>query len=214
MNLNETYKKIPWVNQIPNILIDGVVSSKRLDNLQKEDQALLIFEVISSLNRYFGQMPGNPDDMSMQNFEKAKENFSNVLFIWLSGLCDLPICQIIGGLLDILNLKTEYQKWPPKSVIEFYAVCKIARPPYHEPFKKDGILKEIAFDDKLSRQKQDKIAVESLNNIYKTLGKNYIDRLFLRKKQIESKVNRSEKECKIYESTKTSIMILEEILSK
>ncbi len=212
MNLNEAYKKIPWVNQMPNIFINGIISGKRLDSFQKDDQSMIMFQVISSLNRYFGQMPGNPDDMSMQDFEKAKENFANILEVWLDGLCDLSISQIINGLVDILNLKTEYQKWPPKSVMEFYAVCKSVKPAYHEPFKKNENFKQIGCDEKPVQDKKNLMAIESLNNIYKTLGINYREHLVKRIKSLEKNKIKSKKTSEMCEASKNSLGILNKIL--
>jgi hypothetical protein len=212
MNLDETYKKIPWLYKMPNIFTDEGVSIKRLDTLEKDDQAMLIFEVINSLGRYFGKMPGNPENMSIQDLEKSKENLGNMLEIWLSGLCDLNVSQIINGLLDILNLKTEYQKWPPNSVMEFYSICRKPKVPYHSEvkFKKIENFKKIGFDEEGFKKRKFENQVKTSNYIYKMLGRSYKGFLQERIKKLENKT-RSEQENKTYKSYKEAMIYLETV---
>lgn len=175
MTVNETYKKIPWVYEMSFIFQNNSISEVRLDCLAKDEQKELIYAVISTLSQYFAQIPNHNADVSRADCnysEKFVESLSNTLPVWLNGLCDLSATQIINGLMDILNLKTEYQKWPPKSVMEFYAVCKKSRPAYHDIKKSNGLL-EIGFDDTNLRKKSENVAENHLSAIFKMLGKDY-----------------------------------------
>lgn len=172
---NETYKKIPWVYEMSFIFQNNAVSGARLDCLADDEQKEFVYAVISTLSQYFAQIPNHNADISKADCnysEKFVESLSNTLPVWLNGLCDLSVTQVINGLMDILNLKTEYQKWPPKSVMEFYAVCKKSRPAYHD-IKKSNSLLEIGFDDTKLRKKSESVAEKSMVEIFKMLGKDY-----------------------------------------
>ena len=176
MNAYEKYKKIPWIYEMPAIFQNNTVSGNRLDCLIEDDKKELIYAVISTLSQYFAQIPNHNSDISKLDHDyssKFVESISNMLPTWVNGLCDLSVSQIISGLMDILNLKTEYQKWPPKSVMEFYAVCKKNRPAYHEPFNKQNDCKQIEYDNETSRERSESIATKHLSEIFKILGKDY-----------------------------------------
>lgn len=175
MNANETYKKIPWIFGMSEIFQNNSVSAKRLDTLIEDDQKELIYAVISTLSQYFAQIPNHNAEVSRSDYNysaKFVQSLSNTLPVWLSGLCDLTIAQIINGLLDILNLKTEYQKWPPKSVMEFYAICKKQRAPYYE-MNLEKNLRKIGFDEDLSRKRSENIATKYITECFRVLGKDY-----------------------------------------
>ena len=208
MSLNEKYKKISWIYQIPKIFCEGKIYDKRLDTLPRADQENLIYKLIQSFYNYFGRFPGNTENKSSLDFEKSKENLKFMMEIWLSGLCDLTVSQIIEGLLDIFNLKTEYLKWPPASVIEFYSVCKKLKPPYHESFVRRESIRKIEFNqyerDLLTRKRQ----IICMNESFKSLGKNYVSYLEDKINKLDKKLNRSEKETKQFISYKESLGIL------
>lgn len=173
MNLNDPYKKINWIYNMPVLLQNNVASTKRLDSFSEDVQKELIYMIVTTLSEYFSQIPDRNAEISRldENYSaKFVKSLSNTLPIWLNGLCDLTILQIVNGLLDILNLKTEYQKWPPKSVMEFYAVCKKERSISHEFIKKNNSKQIVDFE---KEKKSNEIARKHLTEIFKKLGKNY-----------------------------------------
>jgi len=173
MNQNEEYKKISWIYEMTEIFNNEILSNKRLDYFSEDDQKFLIYKIIHTLTKYFGQIPGSAEPLLSKDLESSNkfiESLSSVLEIWLSGLCDLSVSQIINGLMDIINLKTEYQKFPPKSVIEFYAICKNPHPSYHDHIKKNDY-KQIEYDKSIEWEKSKQIAQKHLSDIYKFLGR-------------------------------------------
>jgi hypothetical protein len=170
---NEEYKKISWIYEMPKIFHDGILSNRRLDNFLEEEQKFLVYKIIHTLTQYFGQIPGSASPLLEKDLESSNkfiQSLSGILEIWLSGLCDLSASQIINGLMDVINLKTEYQKWPPRSVIEFYGVCKKPHPPYHEHVNKNDY-KQIEFDKNKKWEQSKKIADIHLSYMFKLLGK-------------------------------------------
>ncbi len=175
MNESEKYKKIPWIYEIHEVFENNFISRLRLDSFPENVQRFLVYKVLHALSKYFSQIPDHYSEISISDIDNPKkivDSLNNTLPTWLSGLCDTTIEQIISGLLDILNLKTEYQKWPPKSVMEFYAVCKKNRPPYYEIIQSNNF-KQISCDNDLSWEMSKNIATKNLSNIFKILGKDY-----------------------------------------
>lgn len=173
MSQNNEYKKISWIYEMPIIFNNGILSNRRLDNLPEDDQKFLVYKIIHTLTGYFGQVPGSASPLVDKNLESSNkfiESLSGILEIWLSGLCDLSVSQIVNGLIDVINLKTEYQKWPPRSVIEFYAVCKKPHPSYHEHVNKNDY-KQIEYDKSAEWENSKQIAEKHLADIYKCLGR-------------------------------------------
>ena len=187
MEINKVFKKIPWIYEMPEVLTNGVLLTKRLDELSEDAQKELVYMVVNTLSEYFGQVPANYVEISKDDplySEKFAKSLSNMLPIWLNGLCDVSVAQIISALLDILNLKTEYQKWPPKSVIEFHAVCKIPRPAYHDAPTYPSNVPRLSWDKDAARETTVKTAHECLIKIYKQLkGKDYLEIHEQRKKE-------------------------------
>lgn len=165
MNENDVYKKIPWVKNIPEIFEGNFMSLKRLDSFPEKTQKYLVYKSMLTLSQYFSQIP----DYDSGDKQSIVESLENTLPTWLSGLCDLSVSQIINGLLDVLNLKTEYQKFPPKSVMQFYTVCKTFKPAYHDQ-KKESSFK---LNSNELIKKSDEVAKIALSNIFKMLGKDY-----------------------------------------
>jgi hypothetical protein len=166
------FKKIPWVYEMSEVYSDGNLSTRRLDQLSEEGQKKLVVYVVNTLAKYFGGMHHYVDGLSLADPDyenKCKLALNRILPIWLSGLCDVSTAQIVNGLLDILNLKTEYQKWPPKNVIEFHAVCKIPRPAYHDMPKEPTNCLQLEHDKDVARLRTEKIAHDELRKIYKQL---------------------------------------------
>lgn len=172
------FKKIPWIYEMPEVFANGVLFTKRLDEVSEDAQKELVYMVVSTLGEYFGQIPAHHTDVSKDDplySEKFTKSLSNMLPIWLSGLCDVSVAQIIYALLDILNLKTEYQKWPPKSVMEFHAVCKMPRPAYHDTPQTPTSAPQLSWDKDAAREKTVKTAHEHFIKIYRQLmGKDYL----------------------------------------
>lgn len=172
------FKKIPWVYEMPEIYSNGALLTKRLDEVSEESQKKLIFSVVTTLAQYFGGMHHYVDGLSLADAEydqKCQMALGRVLPIWLSGLCDVSVAQIVSGLLDILDLKTEYQKWPPKNVIEFHGVCKMSRPAYHDVTKEPSNALKLEWDKNAARERTVKTAHECLIKIYRELrGKDYL----------------------------------------
>lgn len=170
------FKKIPWIYEMPEVFSNGVLFTKRLDELSEDAQKELVYMVVSTLGEYFGQIPVHYVEISKEEplySDKFTKSLSNMLPTWLSGLCDVSVAQIIYALLDILNLRTEYQKWPPKSVMEFHAVCKISRPAYHDVPKAPTNVLRIEYDKESARAKTEEIAAKCLKEIFQKLGRNY-----------------------------------------
>jgi hypothetical protein len=179
MQSEDKFRKISWVYEIPEVYLNGNLCASRLEQLSEDVQKRLVLSVVTTLARYFGGMHHYVDGLSLADAEyenKCKLALNRILPVWLSGLCDVSASQIIHGLLDILNLKTEYQKWPPKSVIEFHAVCKMTRPAYHDRPRDPSNAPQLEWDKKAARQKTVKTAHECLIKIYRQLkGKDYLE---------------------------------------
>lgn len=172
MNKSEIYDKIIWIYKIPEIFFENSISKEKLKNLPVSAKQGLIFKLLETLSLYFSVVPDYYCDNSFSGNEENEDidGLNATFTIWLNGLGDLSISKIIDGLLDILNMKTEYQKWPPKSVMQFHAVCKSIRPcQYHEI--NNRALKSI--NDYNSTVKSEKIAEDALREMYKVLGKDY-----------------------------------------
>ncbi len=172
------FKKIAWVYEMPEVYSNGNLSTNRLEQFSEEVQKKLVVYVVNTLARYFGGMHHYVDGLSLSDPDyenKCEIALNRILPIWLSGLCDVSAGQIVSGLLDILNLKTEYQKWPPKNVIEFHAVCKIPRPAYHDRPMEPSNAPRLDWDKDAARERTVKTAHECLIQIYKQLkGKDYL----------------------------------------
>lgn len=175
----ETFKKISWVEGISELFENGILTTKRLDKMLDHVQKELMYAVVRTLEVYF-ELNVNQNYINEGNknkFEPVIKNLSEILPRWISGLCDVSVAQIIGGLLDILNLKTKYQEYPPRSIMQFHAVCKTARPPYHDVyFPLSNNLLALDFDKTAIRKRSEEIAVNHLKGIYKILGKKYEER--------------------------------------
>ncbi len=174
-DLNETYKKIPWIYEMSEVFQNNLVVIKRLDKIPEYEQQKLVYAVVSTLSKYFSQIPDHNAVLSMSDPDysvKFEKILGNMLPNWLSGLCDLTIAQIINGLLDIINLKTQYNNWPPKSVMDFYSVCKQSRAPYHD-YKNPNNYKQIEHDKDAAWEKSKGIAAKHLSDMFKVLGKDY-----------------------------------------
>jgi len=172
MNKSEIYDKIIWIYKIPEIILENIVSREKLKNFPSHVKEGLVFKILETLSQYFSVVPDYYYDKNSDSYENIEDmdGINATLTIWLNGLGDLSVSKIIDGLLDILNMKTEYQKWPPKSVMQFHAVCKSIRPcQYHEINTR--ALKSI--NDYNSTIKSEKIAEDTLREMYKVLGKDY-----------------------------------------
>lgn len=203
MTICETYKKISWVYEVPDIFENEVISNKRLDSFPIGNQKKIIFKTLFTLSKYFGQIPGSPKDSLISSFdsEEFKKDLLKIIETWISGLCDLSIFQIIDGLLNIINLRTEYQKWPPKSVMEFYNVCKRSN-------KSNNIInnKNISAEEK---QRETDKGLINLNRMYAICGKDFKQELINRLCILESKKNKTTVEKSEYIGTKNAIKRLE-----
>ncbi len=167
MNMDEKYDKILWIYKMPEVIFNNFLSENRLKSLSERAREGLIFKVIETLSQYFSVVPDYYYD-SADRVTNENEDISGInatLTIWLNGLGDLSVKKIIEGLLDILNMKTEYQKWPPKSVMQFHAVCKSIKPAaYHE------INSIMMLKPKISSEE---VVEKHLSDIFKILGKDY-----------------------------------------
>lgn len=135
---NEIYTNIPWIYKIPEVLEGNIVSCKRLDFFPQDKQKYLVYKVVQALDNHSSQILGYGSGGSSE----FAASLNNTLSIWLNGLCDLTIAQIINGLLDVLNFNIEWQKGSPNSIMEFCAVCKRTRAVYDE-FKVPNNYKQI-----------------------------------------------------------------------
>lgn len=174
MNVNEAYEKIPWVYKIPEVISENVLSKNKLRSLSLRSKQSLIISIIETLSDYFSVVTDyyyDPKDVGSVEGEDTS-GLNSLLTIWLSGLGDLNITQIVGGLLDILNMRTEYKKWPPKSVMQFHAVCIAFKPAYHEIRTFSGN-KQIKCDALEKRKRLEEIQEKTMREVYKMLGKDY-----------------------------------------
>jgi hypothetical protein len=167
MNQTDKFKKISWIEGMSIFFENENLSTKRLDSFSKKEQEFLIYQIIYTLSKYFGRIPGSAAPLlELESSEKFIESVFSILNTWLSGLCDLSIYQIINGLIDILDLKTEYKKWPPNSVMEFYTICKIEKPPYHSEYyasTEKNDFKQLEFS-KISKEEKEKKSEEIARN--------------------------------------------------
>jgi hypothetical protein len=92
----------------------SIFQLKVYEEKTKNSFLLNMFESISDFFGNNSYILGNYDD---------KENFSHVLKVWMSGLENLTISQILKGLLDLVDGYTDYIKFPPRNVIEFHSIC-------------------------------------------------------------------------------------------
>ena len=87
--MNENYKKILWIYEIPEALEGKIVSVKRLDRLTKDAQKDLVFNVLYSLDRHFSQMSDH-DIQALESDLNYRSQFAEkldyILTIWLSGV--------------------------------------------------------------------------------------------------------------------------------
>ena len=167
MNYNEAFKKISWIYQMPEVFDKEVLSVKRLDELSEDVQKKLIYAVMQSLMKHFNYSEAYMG--KSENSEERKQELGNHLTIWLSGLCNVSVAQIVHALIEVLDLKTEYQKWPPKSVMEFHAVCKTSRPAYFGVPKDPGNLPMLGWDKDYARERTIKSAHKCFEVVYKKL---------------------------------------------
>ena len=205
MQSDNKFKKIPWIYEMSEIYSSGILSTNRLEQVSEELQKKLIFSVVNTLAKYFGGMHHYVDGLSLADAEyeqKCQLVLGRMLPIWLSGLCNVSVGQIILALVDILDLKTEYQKWPPKSVIEFHAVCKLPRPAYHDTPTYSSNAPRLSWDKDAAREKTVKTAHECLIKIYKLKGKDYFEIHEQRKKEGVYGKKMQEEWCKEQEFTK------------
>ena len=171
MQFDEKFKKIPWIYEVPDVFENGIVVSKRLDSVSEESQKMLIYSVMQSLMKNFNSSDSYMGKSSCEQIRNSE--FESQLLVWLSGLCNVSIAQIVGALVDILEMKTEYQKYPPKSVMEFHAVCKSPRPAYHDVPPAPSNAKQIGWDKEYARARTEKIATKCLKEIFAKFGKDY-----------------------------------------
>lgn len=133
MDGNEIYVKIPWIYKMPEFFENDMLSEVVLYRLPEKVQKFLVYKILDTLNKSFSQIPDSyQSDSDLDNYSHFIESLKKTGPTWVSGLCDLSVSQAINGLLDIINWKTEFKKFPPKSVMEFYGVCKRSRPVYDE----------------------------------------------------------------------------------
>lgn len=214
MNRSEDYSKINWIYKIPEIFLDDVVSADNLKNLSKNSQQSLVFKIIETLSQYFSVVPDyyyDPADSLSEDGEDI-DGLNATLTIWLSGLGDLSVSRIVGGLLDILNMKTEYQEWPPKSVMQFYTVCKVFKPAYHDHFvakiNENKKQRQIGFIIEDAEEVKEKKHVQTMIYISKILGADYKKKLICRIEKLKNKEIKTNAEENIYKYSKIHLNII------
>lgn len=214
MNKSEIYDKIIWIYKIPEIFFENSISKEKLKNLPVSAKQGLIFKLLETLSLYFSVVPDYYcDNYFSGNEENEDINGLNATFtIWLSGLSDLSVCQIIGGLLDILNMKTEYQKWPPKSVMQFYTVCTAFKPAYHDAFvpkiNENKKQRQIGFVTDDSEESKEKKHVQTMVYTWKILGSDYKKKLISRIEKLKNKEVKTIAEDNIYKASKSHLNII------
>lgn len=214
MNKSEIYDKIIWIYKIPEIILENIVSREKLKNFPSHVKEGLVFKILETLSQYFSVVPDYYYDKNSDSYENIEDmdGINATLTIWLSGLSDLSVCQIIGGLLDILNMKTEYQKWPPKSVMQFYTVCTDFKPAYHDAFvpkiNENKKQRQIGFVTDDSEESKEKKHVQTMVYTWKILGSDYKKKLISRIEKLKNKEVKTIAEDNIYKASKSHLNII------
>ena len=214
MNKSEIYEKIIWIYKIPEIILENIVSREKLKNFPSHVKEGLVFKILETLSQYFSVVPDYYYDKNSDSYENIEDmdGINATLTIWLSGLSDLSVCQIIGGLLDILNMKTEYQKWPPKSVMQFYTVCTAFKPAYHDAFvpkiNENKKQRQIGFVTDDSEESKEKKHVQTMVYTWKILGSDYKKKLISRIEKLKNKEVKTIAEDNIYKASKSHLNII------
>ncbi len=214
MNKSEIYDKIIWIYKIPEIILENIVSREKLKNFPPHVKEGLVFKILETLSQYFSVVPDYYYDKNSDSYENIEDmdGINATLTIWLSGLSDLSVCQIIGGLLDILNMKTEYQKWPPKSVMQFYTVCTAFKPAYHDAFvpkiNENKKQRQIGFVTDGSEESKEKKHVQTMVYTWKILGSDYKKKLISRIEKLKNKEVKTIAEDNIYKASKSHLNII------
>ncbi|MBP8994480.1 MAG: hypothetical protein KBG30_11825 [Bacteroidales bacterium] len=214
MNKSEIYDKIIWIYKIPEIILENIVSREKLKNFPSHVKEGLVFKILETLSQYFSVVPDYYYDKNSDSYENIEDmdGINATLTIWLSGLSDLSVCQIIGGLLDILNMKTEYQKWPPKSVMQFYTVCTAFKPAYHDAFvpkiNENKKQRQIGFVTDDSEESKEKKHVQTMVYTWKILGSDYKKKLISRIEKLKNKEVKTIAEDNIYKASKSHLNII------
>lgn len=214
MNKSEIYDKIIWIYKIPEIILENIVSREKLKNFPSHVKEGLVFKILETLSQYFSVVPDYYYDKNSDSYENIEDmdGINATLTIWLSGLSDLSVCQIIGGLLDILNMKTEYQKWPPKSVMQFYTVCTAFKPAYHDAFvpkiNENKKQRQIGFVTDDSEESKEKKHVQTMVYTWKILGFDYKKKLISRIEKLKNKEVKTIAEDNIYKASKSHLNII------
>ena len=214
MNKSEIYDKIIWIYKIPEIILENIVSREKLKNFPSHVKEGLVFKILETLSQYFSVVPDYYYDKNSDSYENIEDmdGINATLTIWLSGLSDLSVCQIIGGLLDILNMKTEYQKWPPKSVMQFYTVCTAFKPAYHDAFvpkiNENKKQRQIGFVTDDSEESKEKKHVQTMVYTWKILGSDYKKKLISRIEKLKNKEVNTIAEDNIYKASKSHLNII------
>lgn len=214
MNKSEIYDKIIWIYKIPEIILENIVSREKLKNFPSHVKEGLVFKILETLSQYFSVVPDYYYDKNSDSYENIEDmdGINATLTIWLSGLSDLSVFQIIGGLLDILNMKTEYQKWPPKSVMQFYTVCTAFKPAYHDAFvpkiNENKKQRQIGFVTDDSEESKEKKHVQTMVYTWKILGSDYKKKLISRIEKLKNKEVKTIAEDNIYKASKSHLNII------
>ena len=214
MNKSEIYDKIIWIYKIPEIILENIVSREKLKNFPSHVKEGLVFKILETLSQYFSVVPDYYYDKNSDSYENIEDmdGINATLTFWLSGLSDLSVCQIIGGLLDILNMKTEYQKWPPKSVMQFYTVCTAFKPAYHDAFvpkiNENKKQRQIGFVTDDSEESKEKKHVQTMVYTWKILGSDYKKKLISRIEKLKNKEVKTIAEDNIYKASKSHLNII------
>ena len=214
MNKSEIYDKIIWIYKIPEIILENIVSREKLKNFPSHVKEGLVFKILETLSQYFSVVPDYYYDKNSDSYENIEDmdGINATLTIWLSGLSDLSVCQIIGGLLDILNMKTEYQKWPPKSVMQFYTVCTAFKPAYHDAFvpkiNENKKQRQIGFVTDDSEESKEKKHVQTMVYTWKILGSDYKKKPISRIEKLKNKEVKTIAEDNIYKASKSHLNII------
>jgi hypothetical protein len=88
-------------------------------DLTKQQQKYLLEYVFIKLGLAFG---------GFSQFWHDAEEMQFIKHGWLDSWLDLTVKEILAGLYSILKCQTQYVTKPPRAPIEFYHICKKARP--------------------------------------------------------------------------------------
>ncbi len=125
-------RKLCWLSGFPEFFENGNILTKALSSYPDEKMIYFMDVIFDCLEEHYGRGPHLVQ--SIREGSTLDNEIKIVKKNWLKGLRDVSIAQIINALIEVLDNKTIYIQFPPRSVAEYMHLCKMASPP-HNLFK-------------------------------------------------------------------------------